>query len=150
MSKSRQAQRRLRPHEEALRRLQAHYLLGPVARNVHYYVRSRHARLDAPSSAYCQIEGSSTIIYNDDLKLTEATWLGIFSLATLVLALGAPKRLTVPSPLSDLAAQLAALHWWRAMKAGELPEHFELPPEVMQWGRLPLEEIQSRLNRPGF
>lgn len=145
MSKSSQAHRKLRPHEEALRKLQAHYLLGPVARNVHYYAAKRYSRFDLPPAVYCQIEGQSTIVYNDELKLTESTWLGILSLATLVLALGAPKRLTVPSHLSDLAAQLAALHWWRAMKAGELPEHFELPPEVMQWGRLPLEDILSRI-----
>lgn len=148
MSKSRQAQRKLPPHEAALRTLEAHYLLGPVARHIQFYARSRYARFEQSMSptAYCEISGLSTVVYNDALKLSESSWLGILSLATLVLAVGAPKRLTVPSPLSDLTAQLAALHWWRTvMKTGELPEHFELPPEVMQWGRLPLEELIARL-----
>lgn len=146
MSKSRQAQRKLPPHEEALRQLKAHYLLGPVAQHVHFYTAKRWPRFfEQPCTAYCLIEGRSTVIYNDELKLSESTWLGIFSLTTLVLALGAAKHLATPALLSDLAAQIAALHWWRAMKAGELPEHFELPPEVAQWGRLPLQEIVSRL-----
>jgi predicted metal-dependent peptidase len=62
-----------------------------------------------------------------------------------VLAVGAPRRLPVPSPLSDQAAQLAALHWWHHLRIGELPEHFELPAELLQWGRHPLEEIAARL-----
>lgn len=145
MSKSRQAQRKLLPHEEAVRQLQAHYLLGPVARNISYYRGSKYTRFELPKGVYCQIEGASTVVYNDEMRLAESVWLGILSLATLVLALGATKRLKVPSSVSDLAAQLAALHWWRSLKLGELPEHFELPPDVLQWGRLPLEDIASRL-----
>lgn len=145
MSKSRQAQRKLLQHEEAVRQLKAHYLLGPVADKISYYRVSKYTRLEVPKGAYCQIEGTYTVVYNDDLRLTESVWLGILSLATLVLAVGSTKRLKVPSPVSDLAAQLAALHWWRSLKLGELPEHFELPPDVLQWGRLPLEEIANRL-----
>ena len=69
----------------------------------------------------------------------------MLSLATLVIAVGGPKRLPVPSALSDLAAQLAALHGWRTIRIGELPEHFELPSDILQWGRLPLEDIAARL-----
>jgi hypothetical protein len=69
----------------------------------------------------------------------------VLALATLVLAVGAPRRLPVPSSLSDLAAQLAALHWWQQLRVGALPEHFELPPELIQWGRHPVEAIAARL-----
>jgi hypothetical protein len=84
-------------------------------------------------------------VFNDAMRLSSPLWLGVLSLATLVLALGGPKRLPVPSTVSDLAVQLAALHWWRSLKVGELPEQFELPPEIAQWGRLPLEDIAARL-----
>ena len=69
----------------------------------------------------------------------------MLTIATLVLALGAPRRLVVPSPHADLAAQLAARHWWRTLKLGVLPERMELAPELLQWGRLPLGEIVARL-----
>ncbi len=51
----------------------------------------------------------------------------------------------MPAPLSDLTAQLAALHWWHTLKLGELPEQCALPLELVQWGRLPLEELAARL-----
>ena len=145
MSKSRQAKRPLPAHEVALRRLQAHYLLGPVAREVQFRAASKYTCLELPPRAYCQIEGETIVTYDDTLHLGEAQWLGIFSLATLVLALGAPKRLAVPSTAADQAAQLAALHWWRTLRIGELPEHMELPHELLQWGRLPLTDIVARL-----
>lgn len=88
MSKRKQAQHRLRPHEEALRLLQAHYLLGPVLRNLHVYPRSRYSRVEFDDKAYCSIEGAATIILNDALRLTASVWLGVLSLSTLVIALG--------------------------------------------------------------
>jgi predicted metal-dependent peptidase len=134
-----------KPHEAALTRLRAHYLLGPVADKVYFYAASKLHRVEFPASAYCQIEGQTSIVYNDTLKLDAAQWLGVLALATLVLAVGAPKRLPVPDPVSDLAAQLAALHWWQQLKPGALPEHFDLPPELVQWGRQPVQEIAARL-----
>ncbi len=146
MSKSSRTQRKPKPPEEALKQLHAHCLLGPVvARQVCFYAASKFNRIDVPSRAYLQIEGESVIVFNDALKLDAMHWLGIFSLATLVLAVGAPRRLPVPSTLSDLAAQLAALHWWQQLRVGVLPEHFELPAELVQWGRHPVNEIASRL-----
>lgn len=145
MSKSRQAQRKLRPDEEAVRKLKAHYLLGPVALQVGFHPHSRYARSDLTAPAYCLIEAPSTIVYNDALRLAEPVWLGVLSVATLVLALGGPKRLKLPDPVSDQAAQIAALHWWRTLRVGQLPEHFDLPAGIVQWGRLPLEDIASRL-----
>ena len=145
MSKNRRSQRGLRPHEQALEQLRAHYLLRPVLQNLHIYPRSRYARVSMPDNAYCRIEGQSTIVLNDDLRLSAQAWLGVLSLPTLVIALGGPRRLPVPSHLSDLAAQLAALHWWQTLRIGHLPEHFELPVEILQWGRLPLEELATKL-----
>jgi predicted metal-dependent peptidase len=145
MSKSSRAQRKPKPHEEALKQLQAHYLLGPVVRNLHFYAADKLSRVEVPRGAYCRIEGESTIVFDSTLKLDAAQWLGVFSLVTLVLAVGGPKRLPVPSLLSDLAAQLAALHWWHQVRAGVLPEHFELPSEFIQWGRHPVEAIATRL-----
>ena len=145
MSKSRDAQRKLLPCQEAWGQLESHYLLGPVARNLQIRpVRSKD-RFALPERAYCQIVGRSTIVFNDTMRLSVPLSLGILSLATLVFALGGPRRLTVPSPVSDLAAQLAALHWWRSLKIGELPEQFELPPGIAQWGRLPIEDVATRL-----
>lgn len=135
----------LKPHQVALTQLQKHYLLGPVASKVQFYAASRLLRFDLPPAAYCQIEGRTTIVFNDALKLEAAQWLGVLALATLVLAVGAPHRLPVPSSVSDLAAQLAALHWWQQLKPGVLPEHFDLPPEILQWGRHPVEQIAARL-----
>jgi len=145
MSKSKDAQRKLKPHEEALRQLKAHYLLGPVADHLHIEPLARRPGFDLPAGAYCRIEGQTGIVFNDAIRLLAPQWLGVLSLATLVVALGGPKRLPVPATVSDLAAQLAALFWWRSFRLGELPEHFELPPEILQWGRMPLEEIATRL-----
>jgi predicted metal-dependent peptidase len=145
MSKSSRVQRKPKPHEQALEQLRAHYLLGPVVRNLHFYTADRFSRVELPRGAYCQIEGESTIVFDSAQKLDAAQWLGVFSLVTLVLAVGGPKRLPVPSCLSDLAAQLAALHWWHQVRAGVLPEHFELPAEFIQWGRHPVEAIATRL-----
>jgi predicted metal-dependent peptidase len=125
--------------------LQAHYLLGPVAKTLHYFAASKYRRIELPRGAYCQIEGESIIVFDDALKFDETHWLGVLALATLVLAVGGPRRLVVPSPLSDLAAQLAALHWWHQIKIGVLPENFELPPELLQWGRHPLQAIVAKL-----
>lgn len=145
MSKSRDARRPVPAHEQAITQLNKHYLLGSVARHISYQTVSRYVGEQIAPAAYCRISGSTTVWVHDQLRLPVPQWLGVLSLATLVIATGAPKRLPVPSPLSDLAAQLTALHWWRALKIGELPEHFELPPEITQWGRLPLEEIANRL-----
>ncbi len=125
--------------------LKDHYLLGPVLWDTQFYKSTDFTRIDMPRGAYCQIEGESTIFFNDQLKLDTSQWLGVFALATLVLAVGGPRRLPIPSPVSDLAAQLAALHWWQQLRVGVLPEHFELPPEFVQWGRQPVEEIANRL-----
>ena len=132
MGKSARAQRKPRPHEEAVRQLCVHYLLGPVARELRFDAVSRYPKLALPATTYCQIEGQSRIVYNDANRLTAAEWLGVLALATLVLALGAPQRLGVNSARADQAAQLAALHWWHSLKPGQLPEHFELPTEVMK------------------
>jgi predicted metal-dependent peptidase len=145
MSSSSRKPRPPKPHEAALAQLQKHYLLGPVASKVDFYAASKLPRFKLPGAAYCQIEGRSTIVFNDALKLDAPHWLGVLALATLVLAVGAPRRLPVPAALSDLAAQLAALHWWQQLKPGLLPEHFDLPPELLQWGRQPVEQIAARL-----
>jgi predicted metal-dependent peptidase len=145
MSKRSGAQRKPKPHEVALAQLHKHYLLGPVASKLHFYAGSKYSSIELPPTAYCQIEGLSLIVLNDALKLDAPQWLGVLSLATLVLAVGAPRRLPVPSALSDLAGQLAALHWWQQLKSGALPEHFELPSEFVQWGRHPVEQIAARL-----
>jgi predicted metal-dependent peptidase len=144
-SKAQRAQRPPKPHELALKQLHAHPLLGPVAKVVGFRPLSKWPGVEMDKHAYCRIEGTTTIVFNDALKLDAAHWLGVLSLAVLVLASGGPKRLPVPSSLSDLAAQLAALHWWQQLRAGLLPEHFELPPELLQWGRQPLETIVARL-----
>lgn len=145
MSKSRHKPRQPKPHEVALQQLREHYLLGAVVANLRFHpiAGSQHAVL--PARAYCQIQGEATIIYNDAMPLSAPVWLGVLSLATLVLAVGGPRRLPVPAPLSDLAAQLAALHWWHTLKLGELPEHCALPLALVQWGRLPLDELAARL-----
>lgn len=145
MTASNREKRKPKPYELALDQLLKHYLLGPVASRVNYYPASRRKGAELPAVAYCQIEGQSIIVFNDVLKLDASHWLGILSLATLVLAVGAPRRLPVPSTLSDLAAQLAALHWWQQLRSGVLPEHLDLPPELVQWGRHPVEQIAARL-----
>ena len=145
MNKAQRAQRPPKPHELALKQLHAHPLLGPVAQVLNFHAASKRPEVEMARGAYCQIEGNRNVVFNDALKLDAAHWLGVLSLAVLVLASGGSKRLPVPSALSDLAAQLAALHWWQQLRAGLLPEHFELPPELLQWGRLPLEEIAARL-----
>jgi len=81
------------------------------------------------------------------MALAVPQWLGVLSLATLVLAVGGPRRLQVPSPEADQAAQLAALHWWRSLKVGELPDHIDVAPEFAAWGRLPVEDILRRLQQ---
>lgn len=148
---------RLKPHEVALQQLKAHYLLGPVADKLSFRAGTGHPdgrrsqasdlnRSELPGGAYCQIDADNRVVFNESLKLVPDRWLGIFSLATLIFAIGGLRRLPVPSRVSDLAAQLAALHWWQQLRVGELPEHFELPAEILQWGRLPLEAIAARLN----
>ena len=144
MAKSRAIQRKVRPFEEAAAQLRQHYLLGAVAREVTVRARRRTEAEWRPGSV-CRIEGCAGIQVDDDARLPTVQWLAVLALATLVLALGAPRRLAVPSPLSDLAAQLAALHWWRTLRVGVLPERLELAPEMLQWGRLPLDEIVARL-----
>lgn len=144
-SKSSRAQRKPKPHEEAVEKLRAHYLLGPVAHALFFYPSSRMGRVQLPDKAYCQLEGNGTVTFNEELKLTTPQWLGVFALVVLVYAVGGPRRLPVPSLISDLAAQIAALHWWHQLKVGELPEHIELPPEILQWGRQPIELIATRL-----
>ncbi|WP_157991556.1 DUF2201 family putative metallopeptidase [Caldimonas tepidiphila] len=139
---------KLPPFVVARKMLRAHPLLGPVSEGTEVFEASslRGRNLPQPGGrAYCCIDGRYAIFIQDTLSLDVPTWLGVLSLATLVLALGAPARLPTPSHRSDLAAQLAALHWWRSLKIGRLPEHFELEPEFLAWGRLPLEEIAARL-----
>jgi predicted metal-dependent peptidase len=145
MSKSSKAQYKPKPYDAALSQLKTHYLLGPVIAHVNFYAVSKFRRNEFPPAAYCQIEGEARVVFNDALKLDEAHWLGIFALAMLVLAVGGPRRLPTPSSLSDLAAQLAALHWWHQLRVGTLPEHFELPAELLHWGRNPVETIVTRL-----
>ena len=145
MGKSARTQRKPRPHEEAVRQLSVHYLLGPVARELRFDAVSRYTNVALLAGAYCRIEGESRVLYNDAIRLTVPQWLGVLALATLVLALGAPRRVGVNSARADQAAQLAALHWWRSLKLGELPEHFDVPTDILAWGRLPLEDIAERL-----
>jgi predicted metal-dependent peptidase len=145
MSKSKAALRKPKPHEVAGDLLHKHYLLGAVAKQITYFPLSKYVGKEIPIGAYCQLVGERSIWFNDTIKLPAEQWLGVLSLATLVLGLGGPKRLEIPSSVSDLAAQLAALHWWKSIKVGILPEHFELPPELIAWGRLPLEAIAARL-----
>ena len=144
MAKRDAAKRKLRPFEQAVVPLRRHYLLGPVA--AHLTIRARYkGEAGWPAARVCRVEGTSCIVVNDEAKLSVAQWIAVLSLATLMLALGAPRRLALASPLTDLAAQLAALHWWRTLRLGELPERMELAPEVLQWGRLALPEIVARL-----
>jgi predicted metal-dependent peptidase len=149
MGKSSRALRKPKPHEEAIEQLKKHYLLGPVAARCVIVPSSKVSTIHVAPGAYCRIacdeNGGATIVYADAMKLDAARWLGVLSLATLVLAVGAAQRLPVPARVTDLAAQLAALHWWQQLRIGELPEHFELPPEFIQWGRNPLEDIATRL-----
>ena len=144
MGASRAALRRKRPFEEALVQLRQHWLLGGVARELRVRAR-RRIEADWHAGALCRVEGGLDVTVDDDARLTEAQWLGVFAVVTLMLALGTPRRLPVPSPLSDLAAQVAALHWWRTLRVGELPERMDLSSELLQWGRLPLVEIAARL-----
>ncbi|WP_119157758.1 DUF2201 family putative metallopeptidase [Caldimonas tepidiphila] len=127
--------------------LRSHHLLGPVARGISIArVSGRRGPDVLPvRGAYCWIEGRESLLVNDRFELDVQTWLGVLSLATLVLALGGPRRLPVPSRLSDLAAQLAALHWWQSLRLGCLPERLDVSPELLDWGRLSLEEIAKRL-----
>lgn len=149
MVRSDSARRRLRPFDEAQASLRRHYLLGAVAKHVTVRAR-RDADPEWRAGAVCRLQGDATIVVDDAARLSTAQWLAVLAVALLVLALGAPRRLEVPSPLSDLAAQLAALHWWRTLRLGVLPERMELSPEHLQWGRLPLDEIVARLRaEPG-
>jgi predicted metal-dependent peptidase len=149
MSRSSRAQRKLKPFEEAIEKLAKHYLLGPVVERIGFLPATRAVAIAVPADAYCSIvyepQVRSTIVYNDGMKLDVSRWLGVLSFAVLVLAVGGPRRLPVPARVSDLSAQLAALHWWQQLRVGELPEHFELPSELVQWGRYPLEDIAARL-----
>jgi predicted metal-dependent peptidase len=138
--------RPLKPHEEAQRQLRAHYLLGPLIREMDFWGVDKDGPNALPAAAYCQIEVSGRVYFNRDLKLSREHWIAVMSLTALVLALGPARRLPVPSRVTDLAAQIAALHWWHQIRVGELPEHIDLPPEYLQWGRLPIEDIASRLN----
>ena len=143
-SRSKAALRKPRPFEEAAAQLRRHYLLGPVAREV--TVRARRPLEGERGAAWlCRIEADAHVVVDADASLSIAQWLAVLAIATLVLGLGAPRRLAVPSAHADLAAQLAALHWWRTLKLGVLPERMELAPEILQWGRLPLVEIVARL-----
>ena len=149
MATGKHANKPLPAHEQAIKQLAQHYLLGPVLENVSLIPASRNYSRDKvalPANVYCEIQGEARIVYNNALRLSVPQWLGVLSLATLVLALGGARRLPVPSPLSDVAAQIAALYWWRSIKVGELPEAFDLPPETIAWGRLPLEDIVQRLH----
>lgn len=148
MSANSRHPRKLRPHDQALATLKLHYLLGPVTRDIGFYEATRrHAVLACPKPAYCRILGGLSVVFNDEMALSVPQWLGVLSLATLVLAVGGPRRLGAPSPEADQAAQLAALHWWRSLKVGELPDHIDVAPEFAAWGRLPVEDILRRLQQ---
>jgi predicted metal-dependent peptidase len=143
---SSRAEAKPKPHEQALGQLRAHYLLGPVAEKLDFWEVSRYQVRPLPAGAYCQVDTAGKVCFDGSIKLSPAQWLGIFALVTLVVAIGGTRRLAVPARVSDLAAQLGALHWWHQLRIGELPEHFDLPPEILQWGRQPIEEIAARLN----
>lgn len=129
----------------ALHRIRDHDLLGPVARVVDLYPLPQRLEDALPARGWLLIEGTRTVFFNSELELDEETWLGVIALALLVLALDLPAKLERPSPVSDRAAQLAAMHWWRSAKCGRLPECMELSPEWLAWGRLPLPELLARL-----
>ncbi|MFT4103876.1 MAG: hypothetical protein QM674_23205 [Burkholderiaceae bacterium] len=139
--KSSRATRRRKPWEEALLDLQGHYLLGPVSTGL---VLLGQASL--PPGACCQIDAAGRVFFDENRKFSRQHWLGVFSLAALVFATGGPRRLAVASRHAELAMQLAALHWWRQLRIGELPEHIDLPDEFLHWGRLRVEEIVTRLD----
>lgn len=139
--------KQLKPYQKALVTLQAHALLGPVAQELHFYEASKYGKNPQAwaKDNYCQVFAHATVVYNEAAKLSESDWLGVFSITALALALDATRLLPVPDPLSDLAAQIAAHHWWRSMKLGTLPESFVIPEETALLGRLPLAEIAQRL-----
>lgn len=135
------------PHGLAVGWLHGHWLLGPVVQHLRIYPVPGRLRGEIPPSAWCVLDGSEYIYFNDELRLTAPQWAGVLSLAVLIQALDAPHQLALPDPVSDMAAQLAALHWWRTLKIGELPDWMELPPELLAWGRLPLDELAGRLRQ---
>jgi hypothetical protein len=47
-SRGAQQQRKLKPHEQALRELQGHYLLGPVVKHLSFYAASKLIRVQMP------------------------------------------------------------------------------------------------------
>src|SRR5258706_12934758 len=81
MGKSTRAKRKPRPHEEAVRQLTTHYLLGPVARELRFDAASRYPNVALAATTYCQIEGQSRILYNDTIRLTKPQWLGVLAFA---------------------------------------------------------------------
>ena len=105
----------------------------------------RRGSTPAGRGTYLCIELPHTIWFNDALRLDTETWLGVFALATLVLAIGAPRLLPLRTSHLDQAATLAALHWWTSIRVGRLPDGMEPPPVLASWGRLPLREIADRL-----
>ena len=133
------------PHSQAVGWLYGHGLLGPVMQHLRIYPVPERLRSEVPASACCVLEGGEHIYFNEDLRLSAPQWAGVLSLAVLMQALDAPHQLPLPDPASDMAAQLAALHWWRTLKIGELPDWMDLPAELLAWGRLPLPELAARL-----
>jgi predicted metal-dependent peptidase len=135
------------PHSQAVGWLYGHWLLGPVLQHLRIYPVPERLRGEIPPGAWCVLEGSDTIYFDADLRLNAPQWAGVLSLAVLMQALDAPHQLDLPDPASDMAAQLAALHWWRTLKIGELPDWMDLAPELLAWGRLPLPELAARLRQ---
>ncbi|MEZ5652762.1 MAG: hypothetical protein R3E87_19675 [Burkholderiaceae bacterium] len=133
-------------YERAQRQLSEHYLLGPLTGAMNFRPVVPPSRTVLPAGAYCQIDIDGTVRFDPSVKLSNEQWFGVFALAALVLASGVARRLPVPARITDLAAQIAALHTWQQVRAGELPEHIALPPGYLQWGRQPLEAIASRLH----
>ena len=133
------------PHSQAVGWLYGHWLLGPVMQHLRIYPVPERLRSEVPASAWCVLEGGEHIYFNEELRLSAPQWAGVLSLAVLMQALDAPHQLPLPDPASDMAAQLAALHWWRTLKIGELPDWMDLPAELLAWGRLPLPELAARL-----
>ncbi|WP_067272648.1 DUF2201 family putative metallopeptidase [Mitsuaria sp. 7] len=143
-SKASREQRKPKPHEAALALLKKHYLLSAVVDQVDFHAMSRFGG-PLPPRAYCQIDGGARVRFDDTQPLTTNQWLGVFSLAALIVAIGGLTRLALPSREADIAAQLAALHWWHQLRTGELPEAMALPGDLLQWGRQPIEDIAARL-----
>ncbi len=135
----------LKPHQKAWNELLAHPLLGGVAAAVSVIDNRFLFFTPLPKGQAVRVMLPDRLFIDVDAKLSVAQWLGHYALGVFILASGPAKRIPVPNPLSDIAVQLAALHWWRHLRVGELPEQMNVLPDLLAWGRLPLETIVHRL-----